>query len=70
VSSIADGNDTVLTWLERGGPTVEAPDGLGGFGSRLVQSSVRGQLGGSINYDWNECGLIVTLRMDRKRLAY
>jgi hypothetical protein len=30
---------------------------------------VRGQLGGSINYDWNEGGLIVTLRMDRSRLT-
>lgn len=69
VSSMSDGQDIVLTWLERGGPKVEAPDGPGGFGSKLVQRSIAWQLGGTINYDWAEGGLIVTLRMDRERLA-
>jgi two-component sensor histidine kinase len=69
VSSTSDGNDIVLTWLERGGPKVARPDGQAGFGSKLVQRSVSGQLGGTIDYDWDEGGLIVTLRMDRSRLA-
>lgn len=69
VSSVTAGEDIVLTWLERGGPKVEAPEGPGGFGSKLAQRSVRGQLGGAIDYDWDEEGLIVTLRMDRSRLA-
>lgn len=69
VTSITDGDYIVLSWIERGGPTVEAPEGLGGFGSKLVQRSVTGQLGGAIDYDWNADGLIVTLRMTRAHLA-
>ena len=67
-STTADGAIT-LTWLERGGPKVSAPENLAGFGSKLVQRSVTGQLGGSISYDWSGEGLIATLRLERKRLA-
>ncbi len=69
VSSATDGDDIILTWLERGGPAVEAPEEPAGFGSKLVQRSVSSTLGGSIGYDWSEEGLIVTLRMNRERLA-
>jgi two-component sensor histidine kinase len=69
VSSAADEEHIVVTWLERGGPTVHAPAEPAGFGSSLVQRSVRGQLGGSIEYDWSEGGLIVTLRMSRARIT-
>lgn len=69
VSSATEDNDISLTWVERGGPTVRAPDVPGGFGSRLLKRSVSGQLGGSIDYDWSEGGLIVTLRINRDRLA-
>src|SRR3546814_3319806 len=37
-------------------PKVIAPVGRAGFGSRLVQRSVTGQLGGTIDYDWAESG--------------
>jgi two-component sensor histidine kinase len=69
ITSATDGDHIVLTWLERGGPAVSTPDGQAGFGSQLVRRSVTGQLGGSIEYDWSEGGLIVTLRMERARLA-
>ncbi|WP_298174992.1 HWE histidine kinase domain-containing protein [Novosphingobium sp.] len=69
VSSTTDEDAIVLTWTEHGGPLVEAPDGPGGFGSKLVRRSISGQLGGTIHYDWAEAGLIVTLRMSRARLA-
>jgi two-component sensor histidine kinase len=69
ISSVTDGEHTVLTWLERGGPAVAAPDGPAGFGSQLVKRSVTGQLGGSIDYDWSEGGLIITLRIKRSRLT-
>src|SRR5690606_24109938 len=52
ISSAADGDHIVLTWLERGGPKVSAPDGPAGFGSKLIRRSVAGHLGGSITYDW------------------
>ncbi|WP_240500151.1 sensor histidine kinase [Sphingomonas montana] len=69
LSSVADGDDVVLKWLERGGPDVLTPERNEGFGSKLVRRSVAGQLGGSIDYDWSEGGLIVTLRMSRERLS-
>jgi two-component sensor histidine kinase len=69
VTSATEADQILLTWLERGGPSVGAPDGPAGFGSQLVNRTVSGQLGGSINYDWSEGGLIVTLRINRARLA-
>lgn len=68
VTSATDADSIVLTWVERGGPTLEAPAGPG-FGSQLVKRSVSGQLGGSIDYNWSAGGLIVTLRIKRSRLA-
>jgi two-component sensor histidine kinase len=58
-----------LIWMEQGGPAVEAPPEPNGFGSKLVHRSVSKQLGGAIEYNWSEDGLIVTLRLDRARLA-
>ena len=69
ITSAAEGDDIVLTWLERGGPAVKAPDQPVGFGSQLVKRSVAGQLGGAIDYEWAEDGIIVTLRIRRDRLA-
>jgi two-component sensor histidine kinase len=69
VTSTTEGDHIVLTWLERGGPSVEAPDSPAGFGSQLVKRSVSGQLGGTIDYNWSEGGLIVTLRIRRSQLA-
>lgn len=69
LSSNADGEDIVLTWLERAGPAVVAPAGAEGFGSKLVRRSVAGQLGGSILYDWAEDGLIATLHLNRQHLS-
>jgi two-component sensor histidine kinase len=36
-----------LSWRERGGPTVAAPSKTG-FGSRLIEGVVRGELGGNV----------------------
>lgn len=69
LSSTNDGDSIVLIWLERGGPAVTAPEGAGGFGSKLVRRSVAGQLGGSIDYEWSTGGLVATLRMNRNRLS-
>lgn len=68
VSSSSAGDDVVLTWLERGGPPTFAPKSTEGFGSKLVLRSV-GQLGGSIDYEWSQEGLIVTVRVDRTKLS-
>ncbi len=61
--------DVVMVWTERGGPPVAAPEGPGGFGSKLVARGMSAQLGGSIIYDWSKHGVIATLRMLKDRLA-
>ena len=40
-----------------------------GYGSKLVERSVTGHLRGTIDYDWAEQGLVVTLKVDPERLA-
>jgi len=42
---------------------------LKGFGSRLIARSVSGQLGGELVYDWQDSGLVVTVKMRQKGLA-
>lgn len=69
VTATAAGDELVLVWLERGGPAVKEPSQSDGFGSKLIERSVSRQLRGSIEYDWSEGGLIVTLRADRARLS-
>ena len=69
ISTAWNGDQLELIWAESGGPEVTAPPEPSGFGSKLVHRSVSKQLGGSIEYDWLSDGLVVTLRLDRERLA-
>lgn len=62
-------DDLVLVWTERGGPRVEGPMGEPGYGSTLVSKVMQNQLGGSITKDWSPDGAIITLRLDKRRLA-
>jgi two-component sensor histidine kinase len=64
-----EGEDVVLTWIERGGPTVRPPAAAGGFGSSLVKNTVASQLGGILTNDWNAAGLTVTIRVPVSRLG-
>ncbi len=49
LSGSLEGEDLSIVWMERGGPTIDIPAAPSGYGSRLVDRSVEGQLGGSIN---------------------
>jgi two-component sensor histidine kinase len=69
ITTVSKDAQLELIWMERGGPMVEAPPEARGFGSKLVHRSVSRQLGGNIEYDWQPEGLVVTLRLDRNRLA-
>lgn len=57
-----------LTWTERGGPLISAPPTRRGFGSRVLEGTVRDQLGGVVSIDWHEVGLTcdVTVPLVRK----
>jgi PAS domain S-box-containing protein len=47
----------VLRWTEIGGPAVSPPTRKG-FGSRVMETMVKGQLDGSIRFDWRSTGLV------------
>jgi two-component sensor histidine kinase len=51
-----------LTWREFGGPTVVTPDRKG-FGSRLIERSLEGQLGGGAHLDFAPAGLICRIEL-------
>ncbi|BDA84437.1 hypothetical protein Sa4125_19790 [Aureimonas sp. SA4125] len=69
VSCDSPGEDVVIVWTERGGPTTEIQECMRGYGRKLIDRSVTGQLGGSITYDWQPEGLVVTLTVQASSLA-
>lgn len=70
VSGHMDGDDVQICWTEQGGPEVNAPVDLSGYGSSLVQQTIEGQLDGSVSYEWSKSGALVTLLLSGERLAY
>jgi len=60
--------DVIVVWTERGGPPVATPTGAGGFGSKLINRVMSAQLGGTITCDWAADGVVVTLKMNKRRL--
>lgn len=52
---------TVITWREREGGAVAAPERRG-FGSRLLERGVAGELGGSVSLDFDALGLCCVIR--------
>ena len=69
VSCSAQDEAVTIVWTESGGPKVTTPTQPRGYGSKLVEQSISGQLRGTINYDWVEEGLVVTIHVDPLRLA-
>ena len=69
VSSKTDGDHICVIWAETGGPSISEKPVLKSFGSQLIARSVSGQLGGELVYDWQQSGLVVTVRMHQARLA-
>ena len=50
--------------MSGGGPLVSPPR-EGGFGTKLIEASINGQLGGTALFDWQPPGLKCTLTMPR-----
>ncbi len=69
VSCRTDDGYLGLVWAETGGPPINQAPELTGFGSRLIARSVASQLGGTLTYDWQESGVVVTVRMHQARLT-
>jgi PAS domain S-box-containing protein len=57
------GTSLVIVWTERGGPPIPEPPRRKGFGSRLIEISVRHQLRGTVSLDWECAGLRAKIRV-------
>ncbi|MES2033086.1 MAG: HWE histidine kinase domain-containing protein [Pseudomonadota bacterium] len=69
VSGSVSEDDLVMTWAEDGGPQLSGTPQMQGFGSQMIARSMSRQFAGSLRYDWQPSGLVVTMRMRRDRLA-
>ncbi|TDH58413.1 PAS domain S-box protein [Dankookia rubra] len=50
-----------LRWSEHNGPLIQAPPERRGFGSRVIEATIRNQLGGSVTKSWQPTGLVCQL---------
>ena len=67
--SIEDqGKALLLRWVERGGPPAKR-NPKEGFGSRLVEMSVTGQLGGSWERRFEPGGMVCELTVAKNAIA-
>ena len=64
-----DGAEVLLTWAEDGGPPVRGEPEMRGFGSEMSARSMARHFAGTLVYDWQPSGLVVTLRMRKDRLV-
>ncbi|WP_149540134.1 PAS domain-containing protein [Siccirubricoccus phaeus] len=62
-----NGRALTLIWRETGGPLIVAAPGRRGFGSRVIQQTVEGQLGGSLERLWLADGLRCELCLPLRR---
>jgi PAS domain S-box-containing protein len=52
-----------LRWTETGGPPLAGPPTRRGFGSRVLQGTVQGQLGGTVSLTWARTGLVCDIEL-------
>lgn len=62
------GDRMILVWEEHGGPELDGPPQVPGFGSSLMAMSVEGQLAGKLQLEWARRGLRVTVDIPRSAL--
>jgi CheY-like chemotaxis protein len=65
IAWVVDGGSVDLRWAESGGPKVKRPSN-GGFGIRVITSSVESQLGGKVDLQWRSEGLKCAIRIPHK----
>jgi PAS domain S-box-containing protein len=58
-----------LRWAETGGPPMAGPPEHRGFGTRVVEATVRGQLGGTVERRWEPSGLVVEVAIPLARVV-
>jgi PAS domain S-box-containing protein len=62
-----DGPTLTLRWTEAGGPPVNPPTSQG-FGTKIMNASIKHQIGGNVAWDWRPSGLECTLQIPLGRV--
>jgi PAS domain S-box-containing protein len=63
-----ENGELLLTWTERGGPSLNGPPDSEGFGSMLARRIVTHQFGGRLSHDWDSDGLVARMSLPVERL--
>ena len=58
-----------LRWEETGGPPLSGPPERRGFGSRVVEATVRDQLRGEVSCTWPPTGLVCEIDIPLHRMG-
>lgn len=66
--TLEPGQRVVLDWTESGGPPAATPARTG-FGSRLIQKLLKGELAGEFTADYRKTGLVARLRFRASQTA-
>ena len=69
ITGTASDSEALLKWQESGGPAVVVPPNMKGFGQKLVNATVEGQLGGTVKVDWAADGIIIIIKMNKVLLG-
>ncbi len=69
IRTLMDGDKVAIDWEEQDGPLLDMPPTRAGFGTKLMELSVVGQLGGQFKRDWRREGLLARIEVNRAALA-
>jgi PAS domain S-box-containing protein len=58
-----------LRWREAGGPPVRSPPDRRGFGTRVIEGTLRRQLGGEVRRSWEADGLVCDIELPLAQAA-
>ena len=59
----AEDDDLAVPWEERGGAAISAPPDRIGFGSKLLDTTIVRQFGGTLSHDWRPEGVVVSIKL-------
>ena len=66
----ATDSDLVFDWRESGGPGIAGEPQVSGFGSKLLNDTIRHQFGGTLDHSWHPEGLKVRVSIPLDRLTH
>ena len=66
---IAGGQALQLEWAEAGGPAIAGQPSRRGFGTRMIEATLGGQLGGTVRKSWLPAGMVCRIDLPVARVA-